>query len=465
MGFKGVGRLCLRLGIVAVLWAGQSGVSAAQSAQDRRLVETSVFEAGFDVTSLAFSSDEASLYIAGGGEASKIVRLDLGGIEQVSQPLDGMISDIVVGPSNLFLIGTTPDETWIETRDPGSLALLGRQTLPRIGEPKAHLGNSGKLFVGGYTPGSRDNATLFAVDGTRPGLPVLKDEERNLLFNGAIGRIWVSEEEGRIFINDAETARLWSITTEGQVETSIGHNTQNRQEAIPLSVAVTVKNDPRCSEVLRLLPNQPSRFVIADYLLGSVNNAVFSRAFGVFDIVSETASRLKNLAGAELATYDGTGLTRPPMLISASCDQSTILIASRYSDQVVQYAHQIGSNAFELVNKWSVRSGSSVRAVATSLQGNWGAMSLSDTGAVVLFDRGGDVEKEDTSESEMINRAIQRHLLLVGYRIGAIDGILGGKTSAAMEAFAQKHGLKAGVSEPQEFLPEMLQVIESKGLE
>jgi peptidoglycan hydrolase-like protein with peptidoglycan-binding domain len=69
------------------------------------------------------------------------------------------------------------------------------------------------------------------------------------------------------------------------------------------------------------------------------------------------------------------------------------------------------------------------------------------------------VDKEDASQVELTNRAIQRHLLLVGYRIGAIDGILGGKTSAAMEAFAKKHRLDAPVSDPEAFLEEMLEIV------
>ena len=462
MVFKNVFSAVLRISVLALC---VPVLAFAQSAQDRRLVETSEFEAGFEASVLAFSGDEASLYISGNGETGQIIRLDLGGVEQISQSFEGVVSDLVVGPRAIFVIGTNEEETWVEMRDLISLDLRARQTLPLIGIPKGHLGNSGTLYVAGYTPGSRDNASMFAVDGAQSDLPVLDDQHMNLLFNGAIGSFWVSEDEGRIFVNDAEAARLWSITTEGRLETSIGHNATSKEDAIAFSVDVSVKNDPRCEGVLAHLPDQPSRFIMSDYILGSVSNAVYSFDFGVFDVVSDTASRLRNLEGTELETFYGSTTVRPPMLVSASCDQSTILIASTYSDQVVQFAHQVGSNAFELVFKESIRTGRAASAVATSDQGNWGAIALKETGTVVILGRGQDVQKEAAPDAELLNRAIQRHLLLVGYRSGAIDGILGGRTIAAMEAFKQKHGLEASAGEPDLFLTEMMDVIEAKGLE
>ncbi|MFZ5961382.1 peptidoglycan-binding domain-containing protein [Thalassococcus sp. BH17M4-6] len=283
------------------------------------------------------------------------------------------------------------------------------------------------LTIGALRTDSSDGF-FGVVDVNDPTDPQFRQSYRaSDAWRGVTGA-WFDAQNLTLFANAAWDSRLQAI--------SVGKE-RILSEVSEESASKTARQPYATFPLLGNLPCRSGRgtsFLVADMGLQVLSLVDYNDLFQSLDPQSTVSFSLAPTRAIS-PVLPGTNMREPAGLVSASCDQSVILVGSRLSFEIDQFARNDGLSILELVGTVTLPflpsdldvSEDGSYALATSARDN-SLLRLAATD-------GGSGSVRIIGDPDV--RELQRLLTEIGLPVGSIDGLVGANTLRAT-ALAEK---------------------------
>lgn len=346
----------------------------------------------------------------------------------------GTIEDIAADPNtgSVFAIGRSGRSTQFHVMD-AKLNPRGKVAInPLVGYPNLSVSPTGLVAVSGIRS-SYSDGFFAAVDVSDSANPIVRDDYFAPNARAGVMNGWLDADYGAIFLNASWDSRLAAIAvgksyvmSEFSVETASGSYSE------PYAVSAVLERHA-CRRGL------PTSFLVADMTRSVLSLVDFDEAFQSLDMLSVVEFNLTRSGGSS-TRLAGTSMREPTGLISASCDQSVILLGSTNSIQVAQFARNKDMASLERVG--TIRLPSIATALAVDQSASYAVAVSAQNRAIMRL-------SNQTTEAPVTRvignadiRELQRTLTEIGIPVGSIDGIVGARTERAIELAERKFGIE-----------------------
>ena len=375
----------------------------------------------------------SSIFVIGsrGNGRGAILRLSHDLNLEARQDLNFEPQDLTMDPTEelFFLVGETKGTSVVRVLN-SKLDVLGFVDLRRkLAFPSLSVTNSHQVIVGSVPTASASGA-FVTVDASDP--TDLREDNKFYVARAWKGMTdaWLSEDQNTIFINGAPEIGLYAVDiTKERLLSDISYtNRRSSNVQQPFSV-YGLTSDMTCREGLG------SSFIVADNERDTLMLVDYDMRFRSLNIEAQINFTPRIDKGATSSLMAGTNIPRSDVLIASSCTQSTVLVGSHVSKDLVQFARNPNSSALEQVGKFELRD------FPTGI-----FLSRDGKMAVVIPSTGQRIDKfvqpnADAGQSKIIGddlvRELQRKLASLGYSVGFIDGDFGPNTLQSV-TLAQK---------------------------
>jgi hypothetical protein len=195
--------------------------------------------------------------------------------------------------------------------------------------------------------------------------------------------------------------------------------------------------------------------VIGDHSLERLTVTDFNEDFKTFATVADTAIKFPLIAGKDVSQGssvgpDGTPLLRSPIMIDASLQQRVILVGNRFSKKLFLFGRN--DSALEKVREIDLSDAPESIEVTDDGQLALVVYAGGNTIGIITAPDGDGAFGDEPGIGEAPVRELQLLLNELGYPVGAIDGMPGPKTQAAVNQIFQQNKIVAPSDDPQEVI-------------
>ncbi|WP_438749166.1 hypothetical protein [Pararhizobium sp. O133] len=317
--------------------------------------------------------------------------------------------------------------------------------------PTLFLSSNHQLLVVGQRTDTSEGAYV-SLDVSKPARAYLTNAVRLSLANLNLNGLWLSSEEGVLFLNSADTELLQAVKLPGELAVS---SITNVSDSLFISNSFSVSAalvDPTCAGA------DQTRFLVANARKQTLEFSVYNELARSLDILASIDVSLKfgSLRGELLP---GTNLVRPAMIVTNSCDMSTIMLSSIYSNEMIQYS--LNPTFLTLERIRSIPLAFRPRRIEISPDGETAYILSENTNFISYYSL--KVQKESSNElGDDKIREIQRLLNSVGLNVGAIDGLVGAKTYKALSAVERIYDVQLDLRDTAKTLDTLQTLVRNK---
>ncbi|MBW4706894.1 peptidoglycan-binding protein [Roseobacter sp. YSTF-M11] len=257
---------------------------------------------------------------------------------------------------------------------------------------------------------------------------------------GAVGKAWEHPAYDNFFVNVLGGSQLVAYPKRGGRTAVHGYESGFSSSLPSLHFAVDGRHLTGECDSVGVFYDSP--FIVADYSQGTITAVTFSEFFEQFEIKSLVQKRALASRSVTIDRYEGVRYSRTPMRVSASCDRARILVTSNNAREVLQLSYNAG---FEVLDSLpSVEVPFAPNLLAISHTGNRALVATSRTGEIALLEPRGTADPQIATLPDRgpAVRDLQRVLASLGYSVGAIDGLMGQRTEAAIQQLEGDLGVK-----------------------
>lgn len=458
---------------LAVTWLSWTpAANAGLSEVDRGpLAEAGSSVLPFAPSKAVYASDESAVFLIGGprrgGGAGTLMVTDVSGDARM-MALDHAPNDVAYDPRRdvVFVVGSTFETGMLSVHDPRTLAPLAMIEVPGLEYPSVTVSDDGSVHITSVAAGRYGEPLRMVEVLSRGNGLSLELVQSPYFYSGTPWQVWESPDEETLFVTDGREPRFWAIPRYKGTGSGFGYKSDSAvRGGIPFSASGTVTGSRTCRDYLG--EGTPTTFVVADFEFGKLLLVQFDPFFGGLDILAEVRTHQDLIPGSDIETFIDSRLVVPPMLVAANCDKSMILVGNRYSGEVIQFAGLPGGRGFEKIQSIELGEAPAFVAVSPSghealvgFQGSRRFVRLVDTAspeAAIVIETVPAMVRGLTVQSDeaLVVRDIQRILVTQGYQIGAIDGIPGPRTNAALSDFSKRYDIELDQQSPEVILEKM----------
>lgn len=262
----------------------------------------------------------------------------------------------------------------------------------------------------------------------------------------AVSELAVSEDGSLFFVSNSSYASVFVIQNgeKSAVLNKLDYTSTKGGPVIPLALSVrTIKSS-------RSKSGSTSSLIIGDAERGRIVLSDLNRIFSKLDIIADvdvTVDYEKSIVEYDsIRIENGSSIIKNPLLIAPSDGQEAIVVGTRGARRLSIYGRQGAT-----LQKFSdVTLSGPVREVEVSHKGFTAVALIDGTSFAILSS--GSIEGADSTvllESKTGDKDIRDLQLLLnklGFPVGAVDGMIGDKTSRtsrALKAVIARYGLKS----------------------
>jgi hypothetical protein len=411
-------------------------VSVASGQTQTLLRVSSVPELPFTIGSALVLPDHR-IIAASAGEAggSDVALLDADGAVVSSFALPHKVAAMVASSSaeRLFAVGSDGSNAYASEIDLGSDAdAFGlRITTIALGEVPTLLSlaldEANSLYIADAASAmvyrlTSDDFKIARDGAVQPGPQVA------FTYGGGVRSIAVSKAAGLAFVAGAESGELAAVSLDGANRVLDAYGRRTSDLIIPLAVTAAAAVEESFLASLVVADHRGRQLQLVDY----------NPFFETLDVAATTPMELALVPNSVVERVGETKYMTQPMLIATSLDQSAIVAGNVYSRQIVQYARgRVGSSSI-LERIGFIELPGTPLSLSLAPEGRFAAVPLAGSSKLVILTR---EEGEGLPTHSIAVRDLQRLLTELGFNVGAVDGISGPTTVAALAAFQRQTGL------------------------
>lgn len=266
-----------------------------------------------------------------------------------------------------------------------------------------------------------------------------------------IEAVWAEPKTGLLFANNLSSPLLYTTREGNKIDSVFGYS----NDGIPFATNLRHYT----AECFNKFGDLEQPMVIADYSLGTVYALTFEKSFDEFEVKALVQIRPKRTIGSLIGAKIDLIAQKTPLLLTASCDRSRILLGSSNSQEIVQMSYNSSFEVLDVVE--SIRIDTFPDFLKVSRTGERALVASKRSGRIrVLAAMRNSKPLEEQLRIDEI-REIQRILTSLGYSVGAIDGKIGPRTNRALDRLEKIKKIEV----PREDISKMAEIFRELSLE
>lgn len=265
-----------------------------------------------------------------------------------------------------------------------------------------------------------------------------------IYYGGGVRGLAISRSLGVAFVSGEGAARLAVVGLGGANRVYDMYGRSKSGSAMPFAMAVA-EGAPNTQAGLSI--------AVASHETGELSIVDYNATFEALDLIATATLGHALLPNAVVRMVADTALIEQPVLLATSRTQDLILSGNRHSRQIFQYARGEGRFTNLLERIGYVELAGAPTHLAVSAAGGLAAVAMADRPQVVLLKPADDIAEPTNATM----RDLQRALTELGFDVGAVDGIVGPATIAALSTFRGQAGLDFELTDTEAALAAVVQ--------